>query len=70
MMDDTTSLMLSMLFGALGFGFLIFGKKSGQVIPMCVGLALMVFPYFIPNVALMLTVCLVLTAVPFVWRSA
>jgi len=70
MFDDTTAMMLSVLFGALGFGFLIFGKKSGQMIPMFVGLALMVFPYFIPNVVLMLSVCLVLTAVPFVWRSA
>jgi hypothetical protein len=69
-MDDTTTLMLSMLFGALGFAFLIFGKKSGQVVPMFVGLALMVFPYFIPNITILLTVCIVLTAIPFLVRSA
>jgi hypothetical protein len=69
-MNDTTSLMVSMLFGTVGLGFLVFGKKSGQAIPMCVGVALMIFPYFIPNIAILLTVCILLTAVPFVVRNA
>ena len=67
---DTTSLMLSMLFGTIGMGFLMYGKKAAQILPMGVGLALMICPYFIPNVAILLVVCLALTAVPFVVRDA
>jgi hypothetical protein len=67
---DATSLMLSMLFGTCGLGFLMYGKKAGSVLPMGVGVALMVCPYFIPNVVVLLIVCLLLTAVPFVFRAA
>jgi hypothetical protein len=66
---DMTSLMLSMLFGTIGCGFLMYGKKAGEVLPMGVGLALMVCPYFIANVAAMTVVCGALTATPFVLRQ-
>jgi len=33
-------------------------------------MALMVCPYFIPNAAVLLVVCLVLTAVPYFLRNA
>jgi hypothetical protein len=67
---DTTSLMLSVLFGALGMGFLVYGKKAARLVPVIVGLALMVLPYFIPNTVILLIVCIALTAVPFLLRDA
>jgi hypothetical protein len=66
---DMTSLMLSMLFGTIGCGFLMYGKKAGEILPMGVGVALMVCPYFIANVVAMALVCGVLTATPFVLRE-
>jgi hypothetical protein len=63
---DMTSVMLSMLFGMIGMGFLMYGKKASEVMPMGVGVALMVCPYFITNVIAMLVVCGALTVVPFV----
>jgi hypothetical protein len=67
---DMTSLMLSMLFGTIGCGFLMYSKKVGEILPMAVGVTLMVCPYFIANVAVMLVVCVLLTAVPFVVRQS
>lgn len=67
---DTTTLMVSLLFGALGMGFFMFGKKEGRMVPLLVGVALMVVPYFIPNVIILLIACVLLTAVPFVVREA
>jgi hypothetical protein len=67
---DTTTLMLSLLFGTIGMGFLMYGKNAGRLIPIGVGLCLMVCPYFISNVAFMLTVCIPLMATPFVIRGA
>jgi len=67
---DTTSIMLSMLFGTIGLGFLMYGKKVVQPVPMGVGVALMIFPYFIANVIVLLIVGLALTAVPFIVRDA
>lgn len=31
---DMTSLMLSLLFGTVGMGFLMYGKKMAAVVPM------------------------------------
>jgi hypothetical protein len=67
---DTTTLMVSLLFGALGMGFFMFGKKEGRMVPLFVGVALMVVPYFIANVIVLLIACALLTAVPFVVREA
>jgi hypothetical protein len=66
---DVGSLMLSMLFGLIGTGFLMFGKKAGHVPAMGAGLMLMVLPAFMPSVLMMLLVCGALTAVPFVLRA-
>jgi hypothetical protein len=62
--------MLSVLFGALGVGFLMYGKKAGRLVPIVAGLALMVIPYFIPNTIILLVVCAGLTAMPFLLRDA
>jgi hypothetical protein len=66
---DTTSLMLSVLFGAIGMGFLVYGKKAGRLVPVVAGLALMVVPYFIANNVLMGGVCIALSAAPFLLRD-
>jgi hypothetical protein len=67
---DTTNLMLSLLFGCVGMGFLMYGKKAGHLAPMGAGVALMVCPYFISNVIVLLIVCLILTAAPFFVRES
>lgn len=66
---DTNGLMLSLLFGAIGTGFLMYGRRMSAFLPITVGLGLMVIPYFISNVIALLVVCLTLTAVPFVVRN-
>ena len=67
---DSSSLMLSLLFGSIGMGMLMYGKKAGRMVPLGAGLALMVLPYCIPNVMALLIVCCVITAVPWLLRNA
>ena len=67
---DSNSLMLSLLFGSIGAGMLMYGKKAGRMVPLAAGLALMVLPYCIPNVIALLIVCCVITAVPWFLRNA
>lgn len=66
---DATSLMLSLLFGTAGIGYLMYGKKAGVVLPMIAGLGLILLPYFISNVAVMSVVCIVLMVIPFLLRD-
>jgi hypothetical protein len=63
---DPTYLMLSLLFGALGMGLFLYGKKSQRLPHLMAGVALMTCPYFITNVIAMMSVCIVLAIVPFV----
>jgi hypothetical protein len=62
-------LMLSMLFGTFGLGFVMYAKNAGKIIPAIAGGLLLFVPYFIPNVYLLAIVCLTLTALPFVFRD-
>jgi len=66
---DTSLLMLSMLFGTIGLGMLMYGKKAGRVVPMGVGAALMIVPCFITNLIVLLLVCCGLTALPWFVRE-
>jgi len=67
---DMTTILISVLFGLVGTGFVMFGKSSGQLVPIGAGVALMIFPYFISNIILMLIVGAALMAAPFFMREA
>jgi hypothetical protein len=66
---DMNSLLLSLVFGTVGLGFLLYGKNAGRLSPVAAGLGLMVFPYFVPNLLLLSVLCAALMAVPFVLRG-
>lgn len=67
---DMTNLMLSALFGMCGMGFVTYGRKAGQLVPVGAGVLLMVCPYFISSAIVMLIVCGAIFSVPFVLRHA
>lgn len=60
-----SSLLLGLLFGSVGLGFFIYGRKQHAVVPLLCGLVLMVIPYFIPNAWLLFVVGAVLVAIPY-----
>ena len=64
-MDNSSLMMWSVLFSAIGTGYFIYGKKQKAVVPLLSGLALFVFPYFMPNVILLLIVGALLMTAPF-----
>ncbi len=65
---DTATLIWGIVFGALGFGYFIYGRRQKAVVPLVTGIALMVFPYFIANVYLLVIVGVGLTVVPYFFR--
>ena len=67
-MDSTAVLLWGLLFGSIGFGFVLYGKKQKAVVPLIAGIALCVVPYFIANVYILVTVGVVLMAIPFFVR--
>lgn len=65
---SASSLFLGVLFGSVGLGFFIYGRRQRSIVPLLCGLALMVVPYLIPNALLLFAVGFVLVAVPYFVR--
>jgi hypothetical protein len=65
-MDFGTSLIFSILFGSIGMGYFVYGKKQQAAIPLITGIVLCIFPYFVSNVYIMVLVGIVLTILPWV----
>jgi predicted membrane protein len=62
-------LLWGLLFSSIGLGFFLYGKKQRAVVPLVCGLVLMIYPYFIPNVVALVAIGVVLTAVPYFFKS-
>jgi hypothetical protein len=63
---NTSSLMWGVIFGAIGLGFFVYGKKQKVIIPFLSGLGLMLLPYFILNTVALVFAGIILVALPFV----
>ncbi len=57
-----------MVFGSIGLGFFIYGKKQKVIVPLMVGIALMIFPYFIADLTLLVIVGAILMVLPYFVR--
>jgi hypothetical protein len=64
-MPSPMTLMLGVLFGSIGLGFFVYGKKQKAVIPFVSGIGLMALPYFISNIYILILVCIVLMILPY-----
>jgi hypothetical protein len=67
-MDSTAVLLWGLLFGSIGFGFFLYGRKQKKVVPLITGIVLCVVPYFIANVYALVIVGVILMAIPFIVR--
>ena len=61
---NTTNLLLSLIFSCIGFGYFIYGKKQKNITVGCVGVMLMIYPYFVSDTLALLLVGVVLIALP------
>ena len=62
------ALVWGMLFGAIGLGYFVYGKKQAALLPLLCGIGLMIFPYFVSGTGWTLLVGAVLMALPWIWR--
>ena len=57
--------MWGLIFGSIGLGFFVYGKKQKVITPLLCGMGLMVFPFFGSNLTIMMLFGLVLIALPY-----
>ena len=58
---DTNAFLASCFFGMIGMGMFMYGKRR-RMVPLGVGIALMIVPYFFSNILAMSTACSALIA--------
>ena len=63
------SLLWGFVFGTVGFGYFVYGKKQQRLPPLLCGIALMVFPYFVTNNVAVVLIGTVLLALPYFLRQ-
>ena len=62
---STAALLWSLVFGSLGFGFFLYGKKQHAVVPLVCGLGLMTLPYVVSNLLLLITLGVTFIVLPY-----
>lgn len=69
MFSSPAALFGSLMFGAVGMGAFIYGKKMALWKPMVIGLALMAYPYVVSQTWVLYSVGCALSAALFVFRD-
>lgn len=67
-MISTATLLWGLLFGSIGLGFFVYGRKQKAVVPLLCGIALMIFPYFVSDIYLLVIVGVALIVTPYFVR--
>lgn len=65
---STSILLAGVLFGAVGVGYVLYGRKQRAPLPLLSGVALMVIPYFLSNAVLLFVLGIALAVLPWVVR--
>jgi membrane protein DedA with SNARE-associated domain len=65
---NASQLLWGLLFSSIGLGFFLYGKKQRAVVPLVCGLAMMIYPYFVPNAVALVAIGVVLAAIPYFLR--
>lgn len=68
-MDSSAALMWSVVFGAFGMGYFVYGRKQKRYVALLSGIALCVYPYFVANLYVLIAIGVALMALPFLIRE-
>jgi hypothetical protein len=62
------TILWGLVFGSIGLGYFVYGKRQRRGVPLACGLGLMIFPYLVSNTILLILIGLVLAALPYFVR--
>jgi hypothetical protein len=66
---DSVQLFLGLVFGSVGLGYFVYGKKQGKLMALIAGVSLCIVPYAVSNPLILGGVGLFLIALPFIFRN-
>lgn len=65
---DGAELLWGLLFGSIGLGYVLYGRRQSKPVPFICGLALMGFPYLVDGNLALALIGGTLTAIPYFVR--
>jgi len=69
MLMTAANIFAGIMFGSIGFGAFIYGKKQSNFKALGIGIALMAYPYFVPNTIAVYAIGALLTAALIAFRD-
>jgi hypothetical protein len=69
MFGDPGTLFISIIFGIVGMGYIAYGRRQQKPLPLLIGIALGIYPYFVSNLILMIGVGIGLMVLPYFIES-
>lgn len=67
-MESAATLYWGLLFGSIGLGFFIYGKRQKKAVPLICGIGLMIAPYFVSNAIILIAAGIAITALVYFIR--
>lgn len=61
---DSSTILIGVLLGAIGCGYIVYGRKQLHSMALVSGILLCIFPYFVANIWLALLIGLLLMLLP------
>ena len=65
---NTTLIFTGLIFGSIGMGYIVYGRKQANMMALLAGVGLCVFPYFTNSVWMSIAIGVGLVLLPFVIR--
>ncbi len=66
---NVASMLWGVVFGSVGFGYFLYGRKQAALVPLVCGLLLMVFPFAVSNPYGMVAIGVGLMSIPYFYRG-
>lgn len=66
---DAASLIAGVVTGAIGVGYLVYGKRQQRLVPFLAGIGLCAYPYMVDGLLLTVLIGVVLIALPFIVKG-
>lgn len=67
-LNSGLGLLVYVVFGSVGLGYFMYGRKQKMVVPLACGIGLMVYPYFVSNSVLLVVTGCILLGIPYFLR--
>ena len=65
---NVSFLFTAMIFGVVGLGYFVYGRKQHQIVPLLSGISLNLIPFFLTNIYLLVTAGIILAVLPYFIR--